>query len=534
MGYNERMGKENIKQKINKVILIVLDGFGLAPRGPGNPITAKNMPFFDSLISSYKSHSLVASGLVVGLEWGTYGNSEVGHGALGTGRVVVQSLARINSEIKDKKFFKNKAFLKILEHAKKNHSKVHLVGCVSPGGIHSHEGHLIGLLDFFALNDFSDVCVHMITDGEDSVLEEGIKSLKRIKEALSKSGAKIISIGGRNYAMDRVKNWPLIKKAWDVMVHNKGEKYSKTEDYINQSYKKGVYDPDIMPAFLVGDKEQGIKIEDGDGIIFFNFRNDRMKQIVAPFVFEDFKDFDRGCALKNLMVATMTNYDDSFKVLVAYPPDILSNTLGEIISKKGLKQVRIAEGEKEAHVTNFFNGGKLDAYKGEERIIAHSRILIGKGYLEHPEMSAPEITKNVTEAVDKEYSLVVVNFANSDMVAHSGNIPAIEKALQVVDKSLEKIVKSSDLSKTAIIITADHGNSEEMIDPDTDKPDTQHSTSNVPVIFINEQFAEKNKKNLDNFYQENPIGSLIDIAPTILSFLDIEQPKEMSGSKIIN
>lgn len=522
------------KYNIQKVILIVLDGFGLAPRGPGNPITADNMPFLDNLISSYKSYSLVAAGLVVGLEWGVYGNSEVGHGAIGTGRVVVQSLARIDSEIKDKKFFKNKVFLKVLEHAKKNNSKIHLIGCVSPGGIHSHEGHLVGLLDFFTLNNFSPVCVHMITDGEDSILEEGIKSLERIKEPLFRSGAKIISIGGRNYTMDRVKNWPLIKKSWDVMVHNRGEKYKSAEDYIKQSYKEGIYDPDIVPAYLVDEKGQSTKIEDGDGIIFFNFRNDRMKQIVAPFVFKDFKEFERGKILKNLMVATMTNYDDSFQVSVAYPPEVLQNTLGEIISKEGLKQIRIAEGEKEAHVTNFFNGGKLDAYKGEDRIIAYSRILLGKGYLEHPEMSAPEITQNVLDSINKFYSLIVVNFANTDMVAHTGNFSATEKALKIVDKSLEKIVNGTDLSKTVIIITADHGHAEEMIDPATGEQSTQHSTANVPIVFVNEQFKEVSEKNLDNLYKENPIGSLIDVAPTILGLLGLNQPKEMSGSKILN
>ena len=256
------------KYNIEKVVLIILDGFGLAPRSPGNPITAKNMPFLDSLISSYKSYSLVAAGLVVGLEWGTYGNSEVGHGALGTGRVVVQSLARINSEIRDGNFFKNEVFLKVLKHAKANHSKIHLIGCVSPGGIHAHEGHLIGLLNFFAENNFSDVYVHMITDGEDSLPEEGIKSLERINEALLKSGAKIVSIGGRNYAMDRVKNWPLTKKVWDVMVHANGEKYKSPQDYLKKSYKEGIHDSDIVPASMVDDKGQAIKIEDGDGIIF--------------------------------------------------------------------------------------------------------------------------------------------------------------------------------------------------------------------------------------------------------------------------
>lgn len=521
------------KNSIEKVMLIVLDGFGLAPRGPGNPITAQSMPFLDKLVYSYKSHSLVAASLVVGLEWGTFGNSEVGHGAMGTGRVVVQSLARINAEIKDRNFFKNEAFLKVLEHAKKNNSKIHLIGCVSPGGIHSHEGHLVGLLDFCAENSFPDVYVHMITDGEDTIPEEGIKSLGRIKEALKRSGAKIASMSGRNYTMDRVRNWSRIKTSWDAMVHNKGEVYSSPEDYLDKSYKKGIYDPDIVPAYFVDEKEKSTKIEDNDGIIFFNFRNDRMKQIVAPFVFSEFKDFSRGKILSNLKIALMTNYDDSFKAMIAYPPILLQNTLGEVVSKKGLKQIRLAEGEKEAHVTNFFNGGKLDAYKGEERAISRSMSLSGKGYLEHPEMSASKITENVLKSMNEPYSLTVVNFANSDMVAHTGNIPAIKKALNIVDKSLEKIITASDLTKTAIIVTADHGNAEELIDPATGKPDTQHSTVNVPAIFINEKFKENSEKNLDNLYQENPVGSLIDLAPTILSLLDIDQPKEMTGSKLI-
>jgi len=521
------------KSDIEKVILIVLDGFGLAAKSAGNPVTDENMPYLNSLIREYKSGSLVASGLVVGLEWGTYGNSEVGHGAMGTGRVVVQALARVNAEIRNKKFFKNEAFVKVLEHVKKNkenNSKVHLIGCVSPGGIHSHEGHLIGLLDFFKKEKFSNVCVHMITDGEDSGPEEAIKSLKRINESLDGAGAKIATIGGRNFAMDRVKNWPLIKTAWDAMVHGKGEKYESAESYIKESYKKGVEDAAIVPAHL---EDENVKIEDGDGIIFFNFRNDRMRQLVAPFVFEKFKDFERGKVLKNLAVATMTNYHDSFPVLVAYPPDKLENTLGEVISKKGLTQMRIAEGEKEAHVTNFFNGGKIGPYPKEDRLIVPSRTLMGNDYLKHPEMSAPKITEHVLKYIHEPYPLMVVNFANSDMIAHTGNIPAVEKALGIVDKSIEKIVKATDLSKTTIIITADHGNSEEMIDPATHKPDTQHSTSNVLVVFVSDVFKEASDKALGHLYRENPMGSLIDIAPTVLNILNLPVPKEMTGSKII-
>ena len=522
--------KATSKNNIEKVILIVLDGFGLASPGLGNPITSVNMPFLSSLISKYKASSLVAAGLVVGLEWGTYGNSEVGHSAIGTGRVVVQSLARINIEIKNGDFLKNPAFLKVLEHATKNNSKIHVIGCVSPGGIHSHEGHLIGLLDFFVKNKFKNAYVHMITDGEDSASDEGLKSLERITPALEKSGAKIATIAGRNFTMDRVKNWPLIKAAWDAMVLGRGEKFESAEEYIQKTYKEGKGDAEIIPAVI----DDTGKIESGDSVIFFNFRNDRMKQIVASFALKDFKNFDRGDVPKDLFIATMTDYSEDFKVQVAYPPQIIPNTLGEVISKAGLKQLRIAESEKEAHVTNFFNGGKLDAYPGEERIIASSRVLHGKEYLEHPEMSAPKITETILDSLHKSYSLVAVNFANPDMVAHTGNIEATVKALHILDKSLEKIIKSADLNKTAIIITADHGNAEELVDPSTGKPDTQHSTTNVPVIFVSEKLKVESEKNLDNLYQENPIGSLIDVAPTVLHLLGIEAPKEMSGSKIVN
>ncbi len=526
-------GKSKHRYNLEKVILIVLDGFGLGPPGPGNPITSGNMPFLNSLVSSYKSGSLVAAGLVVGLEWGTYGNSEVGHSAIGTGRVVVQSLARINSEIRDKKFFQNEAFLKVLAHAKNNNSKIHFIGCVSPGGIHSHEGHLIGLLDFFTTNEFSNVCVHMITDGEDSAPEEAVKSLERIGPALSKSGAKVASIGGRTYAMDRVKNWALIKKAWDAMVHGKGVESKSAEGYIRSSYKNKIYDADIEPASFLNDGKT-YKIEDNDGIIFFNFRNDRMKQIVGSFVLPNFKEFDRGEVPKNLLVATMTNYSDDFKVLVAYPPQVIANTLGEVISKSGFTQLRLAESEKEAHVTNFFNGGKLDAYPGEERLISASKPFFGSEYLVHPEMSAEKITSNILSNIGKLYRLFAVNFANSDMVAHTGNISATKRALGVVDKCLEKIVNAADLSETAIIITADHGNAEELIDPSNSEPDTQHSTANVPVVFVHDKFKTDEGHTLDNLYQQNPKGSLIDIAPTVLSLLDIKQPKEMTGSKLIS
>jgi 2,3-bisphosphoglycerate-independent phosphoglycerate mutase len=329
--------------------------------------------------------------------------------------------------------------------------------------------------------------------------------------------------------MDRVGNWPLIKRAWDAMVHGEGEKYKSAENYVKESYKSGLGDPEIIPAVLDGGDT---KISDGDGIIFFNFRNDRMRQIVSSFLFSDFKEFNRGDVPKDLLIATMTDYDERFKVPVAYPPEVLANTLGEVVSKKGFKQLRVAEAEKQAHVTNFFNGGKLDPYPGEERIIVSSRVMKGKEYLDHPEMSAGKIKDTVIDSLNKNYELTVVNFANTDMVAHTGNIPAIKSALEVIDKDLQAIISAADPKKDLIIITADHGNAEELLDPKTGEPDTQHSTANVPIIFINDDYRHSSGLNLDNLYQLSPAGSLIDVAPTILNILGIKVPKDMSGAKI--
>ncbi len=518
---------------VNKVTLIVLDGFGIAPPGYGNPVREENMPFLNSLLSKYKTQSITASGLVVGLNWGKYGNSEVGHSAIGTGRVVIQSLARINSEIDNGEFFKNLAFLKVLNHAKDNKTNIHIIGCLSTGGIHSHEDHLFALLRFFHKYNFKSVHVHVITDGEDSGRESSISSMEKLNLVLLETGAKIASISGRNYAMDRVGNWSLIEKSWAAMA-GKSEKWDgEPIDYIKKSHSQGIFDADIVPISISDSLGNTAKINDGDGVVFFNFRNDRMKELVSTFVSEDFTSFDRGNAYLNLSVVTMAEYSNLFKVLVAYPPTIIDNTLGEIFSNKNIKQLRVAESEKEAHVTNFFNGGRLVPYIGEERKIVPSRVLNGEDYTVHPEMAADEIVKVVLESVNSSCRFVIVNFANTDMVAHSGSIEAAEQALAKVDESLKQIVLAHDLSKDIVIVTADHGNIEEMIDPSTNNSDTQHSTANVPIVFITDSLEEVSDKNLSNLFEEPTTGSLIDVAPTVLKLMGIEQPKEMTGSSLV-
>ncbi len=518
---------------MKKITLVVLDRFGIAPPSGGNPVTKLNMPFFNGLISKYITKSITASGLVVGLNWGMYGNSEVGHSAIGTGRVVVQSLARINNEIENKQFFDNLAFLKVLNHAKDNKSKIHVVGCLSPGGIHSHEDHLIALLEFFHKYNFKSVYVHIITDGEDSDKEQGLKSLEKLKMTLLSTGAKVASISGRNFAMDRVGNWSLVEKAWRAMAGKSERWEGEPEDYIKKSYRENIFDSDILPIAITDDMGNSIKIGDQDGLVFFNFRNDRMKELVSTFVLEEFTGFDRGNSFQNLSVATMTDYSPEFKVLVAYPPTVIDNTLGEIFSNKNIKQLRVAESEKEAHVTNFFNGGRLVPYIGENRSIIKSRILNGGDYVAHPEMSAGEITQAIIESKSKEYTFTIVNFANTDMVAHAGNISAAEKALQVVDNCLKKIIEASDLENEVVIITADHGNIEEMIDPNSHNEDTQHSAANVPILFVANDFIDESAKSLDNLFDESTEGSLIDVAPSILKILEIEQPQEMTGSSLV-
>ncbi|MEK7195539.1 MAG: 2,3-bisphosphoglycerate-independent phosphoglycerate mutase [Patescibacteria group bacterium] len=515
-----------------KIILVILDGFGLAPPTKGNPITSRTAPFINGLITSYPSLSLVASGLSVGMPWGTFGNSEVGHSAMGTGRIVVQELARINQEIRTGNFPKNPAFVKVLEHAKKNKSRVHLIGCVSPGGIHSHENHLLGLLELFGGHRGINVFVHMITDGEDSSPREAPESLKRLKKPLAKAGAKISTIGGRVYAMDRIGNWELVKKAWDVMVEGSGKTIEDPEKYLKESYGEGLIDSEITPAVVSGAKDGTIR--DNDGIVFFNFRNDRMRQIVSSFTDSKFNYFEQKNKPKNLCVATMTRYSDDFPVFVAYEPNIVPNALGGVLSGLGLKQLRVAEQEKEAHVTNFFNGGKISPYAGEERVIVSSRPLVGKGYVEHPEMSADKITEAVVGSVEKDYSLVVANFANTDMIGHTGDLEATRKAVGIIDECVKRICRSCDESGCLAIVTSDHGNAEELIDPLTGGKDTQHSVSGVPIVFVSRGLAMKSKiRGIERLAEEEPRGSLVDVAPSILYFLGINKPEEMTGSLLL-
>lgn len=521
----------------NKVFLIVLDGFGLAGREPGNAILQAGMPYLDSLIASYPALSVAASGLVVGLPWGQPGNSEVGHSAIGTGRIVIQDLAHINSEIRSGEFQKNKALLEALEHAKKNSSALHFMGCTSPGGIHSHLDHLIALLELGHRHGIKKLFVHFIADGQDMPPKDAINVLHTLEPFLKKTGARVASMQGRSFAMDRVLNWKLTEQVWRAVVLGDAPGVPDAAKYVEESYAKGVTDYSIEPVTVVDGSAPVGAVQDNDAFVFFDFRNDRVKQLATPFIYaETFKDFEPVRRPKNLKVVTMTKYAEDFTVPAAYPAPDLPKTLGEVVSTSGFRQWRIAEKEKEAHVTNFFNGGRIKAFGLEERVIVSSRQMKGHEYLEHPEMSAQKIVDTVLEKIVDDARLYVINFANPDMIGHAGNLEATIKAIRVTDDCLKQLVERlKERPDTAVIITADHGNAEELFDPLTGGEDTQHSTRNVPALFIAAELAGKgdSAKNLEALAEEAPIGTLVDIAPSVLYLMGIEKPVEMTGSRLV-
>ncbi len=505
------------KNAFKKIVLIILDGFGLAPASSQNPVSIAKMPFLNSLVATYKSFSVVASGLVVGLPWGKPGNSEVGHSAIGTGRVIIQDWARINADIKSGEFFKNKALLDAVAHVKKHKSQLHIIGCTSPGGIHAHEDHAIALLEFAAREKLEHVYLHMITDGEDAGPTESLATLQRLHPALKKANARIATVIGRKYGMDRVLNLDLTRKAYDAMVKGVGTEIFEPSFYLSDMHQKNIFDDQIPPAVV----KDTPRISSGDAVIFFNYRNDRAKQLVSLFT--------------NHFVVTMTRYANDLPVhAVAYESPDIHHTLGKEISRRDLKQFRVAEKEKEAHINNFFNGGRIDPYDGTEQVIVSSRQLHGKEYLEHPEMSAKKITEELVSRISKEFTLYIANFANADMMAHTGDIHATVEGLKIIDHCIKEIADAVfEQADTAFVITCDHGNAEELIDPATGGPDTQHSSNNVLAVFCGKGLEVENDSSLDTLANETPAGSLVDMAPTILNLLSYEKPAEMTGVSLI-
>lgn len=498
------------------VLLMILDGFGLYKDYPGNAISLAKTENLDKLYETCPHTEIYASEKWVGLPMGQMGNSEVGHLNIGAGRVVFQDLTRIGNEIDNGNFYHNQMFLKAVENAKKNNSSLHLMGLVSKGGVHSHFKHLLALIDLAKKEGLKKVYIHVITDGRDVSPDASLEDVKELEDYLKKVGVgKIADISGRYYAMDRDKRWERIKKYFDLVTEKYDNSNPNALDAIKSSYDNGVTDEFIKPVEI--DCEG--KIKDGDSLIFFNFRPDRARQIVRALVDENFDGFPRK--EKNIFLVTMTQYDDTIPhTNIAYPENRPTNTLGEILEKNHLRQLRIAETEKYAHVTFFFNGGREVMFKGEDRILVQSPKVAT--YDLKPEMSAPEITENLIEKLRKNiYDCIILNFANPDMVGHTGVIPAAIKAVETVDNCIGKILKEIKKLGGALLITADHGNCDMMLTKDN-KPITSHTTNKVPFILYGVENVKLRSE-----------GALCDIAPTILELLNIKQPKEMTGKSLI-
>ena len=504
------------QKKYRPVMLTILDGFGYNPNKKDNAIANASIPNIDALFKNSPHALLDASNEDVGLPHGQMGNSEVGHMNIGAGRVIMQELPKITHAIKTGDILKKPLFKDFVETLKKNGKTCHLLGLFSPGGVHAHQEHAIGLGK--ALHDYGiKVALHVFTDGRDTPPESARGYIETALNELPKD-VKIATVSGRYYAMDRDKRWDRVKKAYDVIVEGKGPHKTDALAAISESYNQKVTDEFIVPT-VIGDYKG---MEDQDAVLSFNFRADRIRQLMDALLEPDFTGFKRTKTVQFSKVLGMTQYSDTLikKMGVLFPPETLTNVLGEIVSNAGLKQLRAAETEKYPHVTYFLNGGREDPFPGEDRILVNSPKVAT--YDLQPEMSAPELTEKVVNAINSEkYDLIVVNFANPDMVGHTGKIDAAIKAVEAVDKAIGKIVPAIRKQHGALIITADHGNCEMMVDEKTGEPHTQHTLDRVPVIL----------DGVENVQLHD--GRLADLAPTILKLMNLPQPKEMTGKVLI-
>ena len=504
--------------------IIIMDGYGVNCEKRGNAIECAGSENVTRLMKEYPSTLIGASGMDVGLPEGQMGNSEVGHLNMGAGRIVYQELTRITKSIKDGDFFENEEFLYAIDNAKKNGKKLHLYGLLSDGGVHSHITHLYALIELAKKQGLDDVYVHCFLDGRDVSPTSGADFIANLKAEMKKlSFGTIASVGGRYYVMDRDNRWERVEKAYDMMTIADGETTEDAEEYVRKSYENGVTDEFVIPAHIVKDGKPVGLIEQGDSIIFFNFRPDRARQITRAMSEKDFDGFNRKSGFLNPTYICFTRYDASFtNVRIAFKPQVLTNTLGEYIASLGLKQLRIAETEKYAHVTFFFNGGVEKPNANEDRELIPSPKVAT--YDLQPEMSAYEVTQKVIEKIDSDqYDVVILNFANCDMVGHTGVFDAAVKAVLTVDECMGKVVDKILEKGGSAIITADHGNADKMLAEDG-SPFTAHTTNLVPFIVVGEEF--KKVKLRDG-------GILADVAPTLLDMMDVKVPEEMSGKSLI-
>ncbi|MFX3622569.1 MAG: 2,3-bisphosphoglycerate-independent phosphoglycerate mutase [Ectobacillus sp.] len=502
--------------------LIILDGFALREETYGNAIAQANKPNFDRYWSKYPHTTLTASGEAVGLPEGQMGNSEVGHLNIGAGRIVYQSLTRVNIAIREGEFDRNETFVKVINHVKEKGTSLHLFGLLSDGGVHSHINHMFALLRLAAKEGVEKVYIHAFLDGRDVGPQTAKQYIDAAYEVIKETGVgQFATVSGRYYSMDRDKRWDRVEKCYRAMVYGEGPTYKDPYECVNDSYENGIFDEFVLPSVMV--KEDGTPvatINDDDAIIFYNFRPDRAIQISRVFTNEDFREFDRGDKVpRTPEFVCMTQFSETVGGYVAFKPTNLDNTLGEVVSQAGLKQLRIAETEKYPHVTFFFSGGREQEFPGEERILINSPKVAT--YDLKPEMSIYEVTDALVKEIEADkHDVIILNFANCDMVGHSGKMEPTIKAVEATDECLGKVVDAILAKGGTALITADHGNADEELTPDG-QPMTAHTTNPVPFIITKEDV------------QLREGGILGDIAPTMLTVLGVEQPKEMTGKTLI-
>ena len=504
------------------VMLMILDGFGIAKASDGNAVSLAKKPNFDRLIKEYPHSTLEASGMAVGLPEGQMGNSEVGHLNIGAGRIVYQELTRITKAIADGEFFKNEELLKAMKNAKENNSALHLMGLLSDGGVHSHINHLRGLLEFAKKEGLTKVYVHAFMDGRDVAPSSGKEFIEKTEEMMKEVGVgKLATISGRYYAMDRDNRWERVELAYNAIVRGTGNTANSAMEALEESYKNDKTDEFVVPTVILENGNPTATVKSGDSVVFFNFRPDRARELTRALTQKDFDGFK--AEKLDLTFVTMTQYDKTFEgVMIAFKPQTLKNTLGEFVANKGLNQLRIAETEKYAHVTFFFNGGVEKPNENEDRaLVASPKVAT---YDLKPEMSAYEVTDELLKRIDSgKYDMIILNYANPDMVGHTGVIPAAVKAVETVDECLGKVADKILEKDGSLFITADHGNAEVMIDPETGAPFTAHTTDPVPFVWVSNDAKGKSLED----------GKLSDIAPTMLHEMGLKAPEEMTGHSLI-
>jgi len=512
-------------KKNGPCVLMILDGWGISASNDGNAIAMAKTPFLDSIINNYPNTRLHCSGKAVGLPEGIMGNSEVGHMNMGAGRIVYQGLLRIDMAIQDRSFFDNAAFDTVMEKVKEKQSALHLMGLVSDGGVHSQMTHLFALIDMAVQKGITEIFIHAILDGRDTPPDSGVKYIKSLQAYLNaKKAGRIASICGRYYAMDRDTRWTRTEKAYRLYVHGEGIEEQEAVAAVENAYAKGQTDEFVKPIRMVKDNGDSVKIvSDNDGIIFFNFRPDRARQITRAFTEPGFNLFIKEKSVNLCDFVCMVLYDESFTLPVAFAPVHLEKVLGEVVSAQGLNQLRIAETEKYAHVTYFFNGGEETPFPNEDRHLVPSPRDVST-YDQKPEMSADEVADKTVFFVESEkYQMIVLNFANLDMVGHTGIIEAAVKAAEKVDQCVEKVVTAALEKNGTVLVTADHGNAEKMKD-EKGRPFTAHTVNPVPLVLVS--------RNINNIRLKE--GVLGDIAPTMLDILGIKKPAEMTGISLLS